>query len=323
MADGDRGVPMTVYAGIVILILLVVPLFIGSVPTRYLSEILILGLFAMAYDYMYGYTGMVSFGHAAPFGLGAYTIALPITRFGFDNLLVLLVLAFVVALLYGFIVGWISMGTADTYFAILTLAFAQIVFLIFDHMSDYTGGDDGVPVTLPDLFGYSMYDRTVFYYFAAVVCVASMYVLYRLVQSPLGAVLKGVRENRQRMKYLGYNERYYRISAFTVSCGFSGIAGALLAMSASFTHPDFLFFIRSGEVVVYTVIGGAGTLFGPILGAALVYMAEELLSGVVEWWLIPVGILLILVMIYAPGGIWGIGERIRDRLLGDEEEGTA
>lgn len=323
IADDDET-PMTLYAGIAILVLLIAPLFLGNTPTRYLSEIMILGLFGMAYDYMYGYTGMVSFGHAAPFGLGAYTIALPIWHFGFDSIFILLILAFVITLVYGFIVGWITMRTADVYFAILTLAFAMIIYLVFEHLSQLTGGDDGVPFTLPDLLGFSMYNRTVFYYFTLVIVVSCMYVLYRLVQSPLGAAMKGVRENRERMKYLGYNERYYRISAFTISSAFSGIAGALMVISTSFAHPEFLFFIVSGEVIVYTVIGGAGTLFGPVLGAALFYIAEETLSGVVVWWLIPVGILLITVMIYMPEGLWGKGKELINRYLDDEEsEGAA
>jgi branched-chain amino acid transport system permease protein len=298
-----------------IVLLFVVPAVASSTLLNTLIRGLIFGLFAMGYDFMYGYSGMVSFGHAALFGVGAYTFAIAFTFFGIQSIWIMVVLAILVAAMYSLIVGLIAIRTREVYFAILTLAFAEVFRILIIQFTDFTGGADGLTMNLPNwnivpgLLSVSVYDTTSFYYIV-VVCVGLVYLfLRRLTNSPMGAVLKGIRENINRLEYIGIDERRYRIIAFVVSGAVSGLAGALFAIDISFIGPNILEPVQSGEVILWTIIGGKATLVGPILGGTLIYFIEETISNVITWWLIPVGIFFISVIIVAPEGLAGLIKR--------------
>lgn len=276
-----------------------------------ISRMLIWGLFAMGYDFMYGYGGIVSFGHAALFGLGAYAFALGIVHFGIQSVWLLLFLSVLASSVYSLVVGSISIRTREVYFAILTLAFAEVVYIVVISFTDITGGFNGMSVTVPELtlvpglVQVSLYDGIFFYYLVIGLIVATYLLLRRMANSPMGTVLRGVRENIERLEYIGIDERRYRIAAFTISGAVSGLAGGLYAISLSFVGIESLNFVLSGEVIVWTILGGKGTLLGPLFGGAAIYFLEDTVSQYITWWLIPVGILFIAIVIFMPEGIAG------------------
>lgn len=302
---------LAIYAFLGLVFLVGIPLLFPETQINIVNRMLIWGLFAMAYDFMFGYSGVVSFGHAALFGLGAYAFALPIMHWGPQSIWLLLLAAVLVSTVYAFIVGVIAIRTREVYFAILTLAFAEVVYILVINYTEYTGGFDGVVFQFPDLtvipgiLTVSLYNTLPFYYLL-IACITVTYLfLRRLTNSPMGAILRGIRENVDRLEYIGIDERRYRIMAFTVSGGVSGLAGGLYAADLSFIGPESLNFVLSGEVIVWTIIGGQGTLLGPLFGGALIYYVEESVSSIISWWLIPVGALFITMVVLMPEGIAG------------------
>ncbi|MFO7927583.1 MAG: branched-chain amino acid ABC transporter permease [Halobacteriota archaeon] len=313
---------LAVYLLLGVFFVFVVPAILPESRINLLNRMLIWGLFAMAYDFMYGYSGMVSFGHAALFGLGAYSVAIPLREFGEVSIWALLILAMLVSSVYALVVGTIAIRTREVYFAILTLAFAEMIYILVINFTSLTGGFDGMTILLPQLtvipgvMEVSLYEAGTYYYMIIALVAGSYFTLRRLANSPMGTILRGVRENIERLEYIGIDERRYRIAAFSISGAISGLAGALYAIDLSFIGAEALEVIVSGEVIVWTILGGKGTLVGPLFGGAAVYAIEEIASGIITWWLIPVGILFILVVIFLPDGVAGlvkIGlERIRN-----------
>lgn len=297
--------------------LLVAPMVLAATHVNLLTQMLIFGLFALGFDFLYGYNGVVSFGHAAFYGLGAYLFGIPIAQFGIDSLLLVTLFAVSMTAIIGFVIATLSVRTKDVHFSILTLIWALVILTIVENLH-ITGRHDGFSVTLPELVlipgvvEFSLYQPEVVYYLALVSLVVVFAILYRLVNSPLGEVLKGGRVNSERLKYIGYDERKFRIVSFTVSCGVAGLAGALQGMATAYVSPSMMDFLLSGEVIVWTVIGGAGTLVGPILGAGLITLAEHQLTRIITWWHIPLGIAFVAVVIYIPEGIVGKIKEIRN-----------
>jgi branched-chain amino acid transport system permease protein len=296
------------------------PLVTNQSQQFLITEMMVFGLFALGFDFLYGYGGIVSFGQAAFYGLGAYMIAMMNVHFGLGNFWLLVAIAVLVPAVYALVVGYISIRTTGVYFAILTLAWAQITFILADNLTEITGGANGMAFTPPDvtvvpgLVEFSVLDPTPYYYLVFAFLLVSFLVLRRLTQSPFGAVLQGIRNNQERVNYLGYNERWYRIIAFVVSGGITGLAGALSVFLANFVSPSFMNFILSGEVIVWTIVGGKGTLVGPIIGAGLIHLLEDVLSTEVTWWFIPIGIFFIAIVIFMPNGIVGGLKRLRDAI---------
>lgn len=313
---------LALYAVVGVVFLLVLPNTLDSSGINLVTRGLIFGLFAMGYDFMYGYSGMVSFGHAALFGIGGYALAVAATGFGVESIWLLLILGVVFGTLYALVVGYISIRTREVYFAILTLAFAEVFRIVVIQFTDVTGGFDGLVLNFPEwtivpgLVEISVYDSTSFYYVVVIMVGLTYLLLRRMTHAPVGAVLGGIRENIDRMAYIGIDERRYRIFAFAVSGAVSGLAGALFAIDVSFMGPETLQPVQSGEVILWTIIGGKGTLIGPIVGGALIYFIEDTVSAVITWWLIPVGIVFVAVVIFAPSGIAGLVKASIDRIKG-------
>lgn len=284
-----------------------------------LTRVLIFALFALALDFVFGYTGLPSFGHAAMFGSGGYAAAFLLLG-PTQNVLVVLPVAFLGGVFVAAVIGWLSVRSRGVYFAMLTLAFAQVVYIIAFNdfpaailgVESVTNGDNGL-IGIPgyDLFGIDLGSDFVYYYLTLVVTGGSAALLFRLANSPFGRVIQGIRENEDRVEALGYDVNRYKVVAFTLSGGFTGLAGGLWVPLQTIAHPSLLDWTLSGELIVMVLLGGMGTLWGPVLGAALVTVLEDLLSSIEGWRLILGGIFVVTV-IFAPEGIAGIVRSVRE-----------
>jgi branched-chain amino acid transport system permease protein len=296
--------------------LAVVPPLLPAYLVTTLTEVLILGLFAMSLDLLVGYTGLDSFGHAAVYGLGAYATALLLLHTGVPLPLALLAGALVTAIV-ALPIAWLCTRTTGVAFAMLTLAFAQLLYAIAYKWQSVTGGSDGlagVPRT-PGPLGMSWFTSRLGFYYMVAACMVGAYLLCgAFVRSPLGTALLAIRENERKASALGYNPRAYKIVVFVVAAFFGGLAGSLYAPFAGFASPDLFFWILSGQVLVMVIIGGAGTLAGPIVGAALFYLLEHYLSAVTNSWALVLGVIFILFVLFVPEGLWGVVRRRRAAL---------
>jgi branched-chain amino acid transport system permease protein len=294
-----------------VLVLALAPLALPPFAMTLLTEAVILGLFAMSLDLMFGYTRLVSFGHAAAYGLGAYACGWMLLHSGMP----LIFAIFAGALLTGVIavgLGWICTLATGVSFSMLTLAFAQLLYAIAFKWTSVTGGSDGlagIPRT-PGPFGFAALSSKTGFYYLALGCLIGAFVLCSaLVRSPFGAVLRGIRENEAKTMALGYNTRLYKIAVVTISYALGGLAGALYAPFAGFANTELLFWLLSGQVLIMVIIGGSGTLIGPILGAAFFMLMEHQLSAWTEAWALYFGLIFIGFVLFAPQGIWGLATR--------------
>jgi len=302
--------------GVALLLALLLPFAIRSYYLSLTIEVLIFAIFALSLDLLLGYTGLPSLGHAAFFGLGAYLtayltsssdLALGLT----DNLLVTLPLVILGSALLAWLIGFFALRTTGLYFLMITLAFAQMLYSIAIRWSSVTGGSDGLAgVPRPSLgvgpAVYSFDSRESFYFLVLALFLFSWWLLYRLGQSPFGWTLRGIRENEPRMQALGYHTFRYKTGAFVVAGVFAGLAGMLMAFFFRHVSPDILYWTTSGQVLVMVIIGGAGSLSGPILGAAIVRLVPYLVSSYTDRWQTLVGLVFILFVLFAPQGLMGL-----------------
>ena len=245
---------------------------------RFTTEILIWGLFAMSSDLLIGYTGMVSFGHSAFFGLGMYGAAAALLMVRPPNLWLAMLVGLVAAAVVAMFVAFFSTRLRDIYFSITTLVFSQIFYVIIFTWTDVTGGENGLtfrqpPFGIPGIFSVP-FTRNGLHWFVLGVVVVSYLVLRRITQSPFGMVLQSIRENEPRTRAIGYHVERYKIVSVMLSGLFAGLAGVLYAIQNKFAAPDFVLFLISGEAVIFNVMGGIGTLVGPVAGAAF-FLADE------------------------------------------------
>ena len=299
---------------VILTLLIVAPLVLPEFWRRFLTEILIWGLLAMSSDILIGYTGMVSFGHSAFFGLGIYGAAAALLTVQPPNLWL--------AILYGLgssaavaaFVAYFSTRLRDIYFAITTLIFSQIFYVIIFTWTEITGGENGLTFSRPQLGVQGLFSvpftSVTLHWFVLAVVSASYLVLRRITQSPFGMVLQSIRENEGRTRAIGYPVERYKIVAVMLSGLFAGLAGVLYAIQNRFAAPDFVFFVVSGEVVIYNVVGGIGTLAGPIVGAGFFLLLREVFSRFfTEYYLIPVGVIFIAMVMFMPQGLLGFMRR--------------
>ena len=316
-----RRVPWTL---LVFFAALVVP-FLGSrFYTFVATDIVILSLFAMSLNLLLGYTGLVSFGHAAFFGIGAYTCALLMKSANapfLPSLLAAGVMAGAFALLFGFF----CVRLTKIYFAMLTLAFAQIVWAICFKWNDVTGGEQGLPNVpypsmdwmgaLPIVDNFRVGDR--FYLLVLVIVALCFAVLKRIVDSPFGRVLTVIRDNPERAQFIGVNVRAYQLAAFVVAGLFAGISGGLFGIFNRGVFPDFAFWTKSAEPLIMTILGGMGSFWGPAVGAAAFILLNQQITSFTEYWPLTMGTVLIVLLFVFPGGIagtlTGVVERMRAR----------
>jgi branched-chain amino acid transport system permease protein len=303
---------------VILALLIIAPLVLPEFWRRFLTEILIWGLLAMSSDILIGYTGMVSFGHSAFFGLGMYGAAAALLSVQPPNLWLAILYGLVAAAAVAGFVAYFSTRLRDIYFAITTLIFSQIFYVIIFTWTELTGGENGLtfrrpPLAITGLFSMPFTSTTLHWFVVAVVTLSYL-LLRRITQSPFGMVLQSIRENESRTRAIGYPIERYKIVAVMLSGLFAGLAGVLYAVQNQFAAPDFVFFLVSGEAVIYNVMGGIGTLVGPIVGAAFFLLLREGLSRFfTEYYLIPVGIIFVAMVIFMPQGLLGFMRRWLNR----------
>ena len=272
-----------------------------------LTEALILGLFAMSLDLMVGYARLISFGHAAAYGFGAYACGNFLLHTSMP-LPCAILLAGLVGGIVAIGVGWVCTQATGVSFSMLTLAYAQLLYAVAFKWTPVTGASDGlagIPRN-PGPFGLSWSTKAGFYYLT-LACLLGAFVFCReLVRSPFGAVLRGIRENEAKTIALGYNTRRYKIAIVAISFGLAGLAGALYAPFAGFANTELLFWLLSGQVLIMVIVGGAGTLIGPVLGAIFFLYVQQQLSRYTDSWALFFGVIFVLFVLFMPEGIWGL-----------------
>jgi branched-chain amino acid transport system permease protein len=273
-----------------------------------LTEALILGLFAMSLDLMVGYTRLLSFGHAAAYGLGAYTCGNLLLHTGMPLIFAVpLAAAFSGIVAIG--VAWVCTLAFGVSFSMLTLALAQLLYAVAFKWTAATGASDGlagIPRS-PGPFGITIFAGKAGFYYLVLACLLASLIFCRvLVRSPFGEVLRGIRENEAKTLSLGYNTRRYKIAVVAIAFALGGLAGALYAPFAGFANTELLFWLLSGQVLIMVIVGGAGTLVGPIIGAAFFMLVSNLLSSWTDSWALFFGLIFIGFVLFAPQGIWGL-----------------
>lgn len=286
--------------------------------TDILTEILIWSLFAASVNLLFGYTGLLSFGQAMFFGFGMYGVALGVAKFGL-GFWPALALGMVSATVMATVTGALAVRLTWHYFAIITVVFSLIFYFVALSAKPLTGGDDGMPFLMPPMLSigeseWSMTDLTLQYFFILGMVALAFYLKYRLVRSPLGLALVAIRENDSRAAMIGLNVYALRLTAFIAAGMLAGLSGCLFALFGRYASASYMFYHVSGEGVVWALIGGVGTLFGPFLGTSLYILAREEMSNYWEHYPILVGVLVILIVAFAPRGLMGLWNDLLDRL---------
>ena len=292
---------------ILIIILILLPLFSSEHVKVVAMQIFIFGVFAISYDILLGYTGIASFGHAIFFGTGAYVTALLMLKSGFSFWATLPFVVIGCAVI-GLLIGLLTLRFATIYFTIVTLALGQFCYFLLTNALtyQYTGGDDG-------LHGLPMILQTKnqMYYLAFAFLLVIFFLAKKIVSSPLGTTLVAIRENEFRAKMIGYNVLNYRLIALVISGIMAGLAGSMNAAILRSVFPGFMGAGTTIDVILMTILGGMGSLLGPVIGAALVIICQQYLSSYFEWWLMIFGIIFVLVVLFLPQGLISIFYRFR------------
>jgi len=325
MTPSDILTPKGIVVVLLLLLFAVAPIladifdqaFYLSVATR----MLILVIAAISLNLIMGYGGMISLGHAAFIGLGAYCVGIPIYYEYYSGWLHF-PLAIIVSALFALVTGAISLRTKGVHFIMITMAFAQMAFFLFLSLDEYRG-DDGLTIGSDSEFGggFDTDDPTSFYYLCFISMLIVMYLTNRLVNSRFGRVIRGAKSNEKRMQALGYSTYNYRLVCYVISGAICGYAGALMGNYANFISPDLMGWTRSGELIFMVVLGGSSAVFGPILGVLSFLTLEEALKDIMDlvyngsgvYWHLPFGVILLLVVLFVRGGISGFLDRLKKR----------
>jgi branched-chain amino acid transport system permease protein len=293
-------------AGLIVLAALIaLPSAVSDYARSLIAEIFIFAIFAMSLDLLLGFTGLMSLGHAAFFGLGAYAVGVLGNMFGINAWIGLGAGIGLAAFAAG-LIGWFCVRTGGVTFLMLTLAFSQLVFSVALKWRDVTGGSDGLAIAeKPGFFGFDLSNSLVMYFMALGFFVLVFWGLRRLINAPLGRVFVGIRENELRMLAVGYPTRAYKLLSFTIAAALAGLSGGLYAIFNGFISADALYWTASGDVLIMTMLGGAGTLIGPAIGAGLFLLMKNVVSSYNEHWLAIIGVTFICCVMFFPGGIWG------------------
>ena len=304
-----------------IILLILTPLFLSSFLMVFLTEMLIMILFAISFNLLFGYTGLLSFGHAAFFSIGSYVTGLVLLHV-YPSIPLAFVTGVVAAAIAAWIIGYFCVRLDEIYFAMLTLAFGMMVHTIIWKWDRLTGGADGlVDIPRPNLnlllFEVDLSSINSYYYFTLVLVAIALYVLWIIVNSNFGLALRAVRENSERLQFVGINVRRYRLISFVISGFFCGLAGALFGPFLKSITPSIAFWTKSAEPVFMSLLGGTKIFLGPAVGAVIFMYLKEIISGYTELWMIYLGAILIGFVLFLPGGIVGfLNEKLRGRRLG-------
>jgi branched-chain amino acid transport system permease protein len=292
---------------------ILVPLLPGKFWTHVSTEVLILGLFAMSFNLLYGYMGQISFGHAAFFGVGAYATAMlfvalkgPAGDIAMLPFLLSFVVGPVVAAVAAVIVGFFCVRLTGIYFAMLSLAFGELLFYIVFSWYSFTKGDDGIQGLLPPAF---FQEPVHFYYLTLAIVTVALLVMWRITESPFGYIMRTLRDNQRRAAFLGINVRLHMLANFVIAGAFAGLAGALWGPFSRSVNPGLLGWQESGIAVFMTLIGGAGVFVGPMVGAVIYTLLQAVVKMYTVYWPLTIGTIILLIVLFAPGGLLGIVEK--------------
>lgn len=276
-------------------------IFIMTLFTR----IIILALAAASLNLIMGFAGLMSFGHAAYLGIGGYAVGM-LAQEGIGSGFIQFPVALAASAIFALVIGALSLRTRGVYFIMITLAFAQMAYYVASGLARY-GGDDGLTIyTRSDFSGLiDLSNRTQFYYLCLACLFGGVFLIWRIVNSRFGLVVQGLRSNEQRMQAIGFPAKRYQLVCFVISGTMCGLAGALLANNTDFVSPAVMYWTRSGDLMVMVILGGMGTLFGPVMGSVVFLLLEELLSQITEYWALILGPLLLLIVLFGRGGIMG------------------
>jgi branched-chain amino acid transport system permease protein len=274
------------------------------------SRIVIFALAASSLNLIMGYGGMMSFGHAAYLGIGGYAVGI-LAHEGIGSGFIQWPVALAASALFALVIGALSLRTRGVYFIMITLAFAQMAYYVASGLARY-GGDDGLTIYKRSDFGglINLSNRVQFYYLCLGCLFGGLYLIWRIVNSRFGMVVQGLRSNEARMQAVGFPATRYRLVCFVISGTLCGLAGALLANNTDFVSPASMYWTRSGDLMVMVILGGMGSLFGPVIGAIVYLVLEEFLSQVTEYWAMIMGPLLLLIVLFGRGGIDGLLGRL-------------
>lgn len=301
---------------LVAVLLVAAPFLLSGFRLRLLTEVLIFGLFAASLDLMLGYTGLVSLGHGLFFGVSAYAAGIVANEVT-PQVTVMLLVGILVATVVALVTGMLIVRARGVYFLMLTLAFGQLAFSLAESWTPVTGGANGLPLPTPQLLPGAesalLGNGVVFYYYALVAFALGYLALRRVVTSPFGRSLVGVRENEARMRAVGYGVQGYKLAAYCTAGAFAGFAGVLYAQQQRFVSPSLVGFETAAIVLVMVIVGGRGTLFGPVLGAGVVLLLRDELSARFDEWQLLLGLIFILVVYFLPRGIGSIGSLFTGR----------
>jgi branched-chain amino acid transport system permease protein len=289
--------------------LLGVPWVLSEFWTFIAIEVLAFALYAVSFNVLLGYGGMLSFGHAAFFGVGGYAAAILVKSAGLPAGVAFALLplaAMVVAAAFAAVIGFFSVQRSGIYFAMLTFAFQMLLYTIALKATGLTGGDDGMTgLKPPGLLAQPLY----YYYFALALIAPALYLLYRLVSSPFGYTLRALRANPRRVQYIGVDVRAHQLATFVITGAFAGLAGGVFALSTGNVFPGWLNWTASATPIIMAVLGGVQTFLGPALGAAVYVVLEVLISGRTEYWPLAMGVVILVLVLAMPSGLAGLWHR--------------
>jgi branched-chain amino acid transport system permease protein len=311
--------------GVALALLALFPIVGTTFYVELVTKVMILAIFALSLDLLVGYTGLVSFGHAAFFGIGAYTLGLLSPKYDAANLWLTLPLAMVAAGVAALAVGALVVRVKGIYFIMVTLAFAQMFYFVF-HDTTFGRGSDGISMNfkpVATIAGVTPFDLTNtkhVYYLVLVLLVGVFLFLQRILRAPFGRALMGIRSNEHRMRSLGFAVYRYKLASFTIAGTLAGLAGYLAAMQFGFVNPELLSWHQSGNVLLMLILGGIGSLVGAIVGAFAFVALSETFQALTGHWQLLLGSAIILLVIFLPGGLASVARRFRNTLVGANDE---
>jgi branched-chain amino acid transport system permease protein len=317
-----------------LLVLALLPVYVAMTGDRFMltlfTRVVILAMAVVSLNLILGFGGMMSFGHAAYLGIGGYAVGI-LAFEGVGSGFIQFPVALLASALFALVVGALSLRTRGVYFIMITMAFAQMTYYVASGLARY-GGDDGLGIDTRSTFAglINLSNKTQFYYLCLVLLFGCIYVVWRLVNSRFGLVVQGIRSNELRMRAIGFPAYRYKLTCFVIAGVMCGLSGALIANHTDFVSPAMMFWTRSGDLIVMVVLGGMGTLFGPLFGAVALLLLEQFLPAVIsaavrlfdpvnatkagEYWQIVLGPLLLLIVLFARGGIDGLLKTIGEKV---------
>jgi branched-chain amino acid transport system permease protein len=322
-ATGSKWKPIVLVA--IIALLALFPLVGSGFYVELVAKVMILAIFALSLDLLVGYTGLVSFGHAAFFGIGAYTLGLMAPKYEAANLWLTMPAAMFAAALAALVVGIFVVRVKGIYFIMVTLAFAQMFYFVF-HDTKFGRGSDGISINfkpvaaIAGFIPFDLANASHVYYCVLVLLIAVFAFLQAVLRSSFGRALQGIRSNEHRMISLGYPVYWYKLASFTLAGALAGLAGYLSALQFGFVNPELLSWHQSGNVLLMLILGGIGSLYGAVVGAFAFVALTEIFQALTKHWQLLLGGAIIVLVIFLPGGLASVAGRFRRTLVGEGDD---